>query len=196
MKFILTRSLSIKEKTELKVEIHPLLLNAYEFINRLPKKFNNSELSQNLLADMASSLPIFVCKAKNQMYIISGFDSICFDLDNINYKNRTVILMSNMTEEAIINFCWSHILDKILFTLDTQKLAELCSIMKSKMPGYIFQLLVNKNYLSKKDFSEMFGISIDTLHKQYSKLNNNRPYHKTASIFDMSKRLIERSRNE
>ena len=195
MKHIVTRSLSNKEKVGLKVKIHPLLLSAYEFINGLPKKFNKAELSQSLIADMTLSLPIFVCKDKRNMYIISGFDCIFFDLTNLDYKNRTVILVSNLTEDGIIHFCWSHILDKILFTLDTQRLAELYSIMKSKMPDYIAQLLVKKNCLSKKDFSDIFGISIDTLHKQYSKLNN-KPYHKTASIFDMSKRLIEESRNE
>lgn len=196
MKHNVSRSLSNKEKVGLKVKIHPLLLSAYEFINGLPKKFSKAELSQSLIADMTLSLPIFICKDKRNMYIISGFDCICFDLTNLDYKNRTVILVSNLTEDEIIHFCWSHILDKILFTLDTQKLAELCSIMKSNMPGYIIQLLVNKSYLTKKDFSEMFGISIDTLHKQYSKQGNNKPYHKTASIFEMSKRLIEESRNE
>ena len=195
MKHIVTRSLSNKEKVGLKVKIHPLLLSAYEFINGLPKKFNKAELSQSLIADMTLSLPIFVCKDKRNMYIISGFDCIFFDLTNLDYKNRTVILVSNLTEDGIIHFCWSNILDKILFTLDTQRLAELCSIMKSKMPGYIAQFLVKKNCLSKKDFSDIFGISIDTLHKQYSKLNDNKPYHQTPSIFAMSKRLIEESQN-
>jgi len=147
-------------------EIHPKAQSAYEFCLSLNRKFNLDELSEGVKKMLDDNLIINVYTdiEKKKYLIISGFESVLFDVDRAEHYRRNVIIKNNA--DTIESFAWSAVINFLISMPEPKALANVHELLLIHLPKEIKVQFSKTGKFTQQKFSKLSNTASSTLTKQ------------------------------
>ncbi len=191
----MAKFLSVRNKKNLSVDVHPRAYEAYRFFHAQMFLFYKTELSTQVLEGLQKGQFFSVVRASNsQCYLFSGFEIHGFSINEFDMSDHQVVIYDDLTEEEIELLAWTGVFRVLLSSVQGGRVEALRKAINEQVPKSVLNSVFSVKALTQDFVARCTPYSLAGIKKQSKKIAiitaGSELETKTDSIFEQLTREV------